>query len=186
MKLYVKFLMFAMVLAMMGPFLLKGSDGRPLMSIDEMFSGEGGFSTGIAKAVEMFNMALNMGKNSMSSEPGDQGETEAQDVAGKTKVHRWKDENGVWQFSDANTSGSTTEVVYINPNTNILQFNDLEKLKKLQAEQQKKPPPKPQAQTPAPGVPSVGQAMQTMQQAQQLQESLNKRAEQQQQMLNNL
>lgn len=187
MKLYVKFMLFALVLAMMGPFLLKGSDGRPLVSFDEVFSGGDEFSQGFGKMLSLLKQFKQFGSETLDLEPAGP-EAQVTVMEGKTKVHRWKDAEGVWQFSDANTSGGDSEVVYFDPDTNILEYNDLEKLKKFQAESKRKTAnTQPAAKnTPVPGMPPLSQAMDTMQQAQDVQQKLDDRYKKQQDILNNM
>jgi len=186
MKLYVKFLLFAIVLAMMGPFLLKGEDGRPLVSFNDVFSDGDEFSQGFDKMFGFLKQFKQFGSSALN-QPSDDMESQ-QSVEGKTKVHRWKDAEGVWQFSDANTSGGDSEVVYIDPNTNILQYNDLEELKKFQAQNKRKASASKAVQKSAApsGMPPITQAMDTMQKAQDVQQQIDDRYKKQQDYLNNM
>jgi len=190
MSLYVKFFLFALVLAMMGPFLLKGDDGRPLVSFNEVFSDGDEFSQGFEKMFDLVKQFTQFGRSAVDSgADADLGvASQPQTVEGKTKVHRWKDAEGVWQFSDANTSGGDSEVVYIDPNTNILEYNDLDALKKLQAQGKVEAPQARQAKKAAApsGLSPVSNAMDTMQQAQGLQNQLDDRYQRQQDALNNI
>ena len=68
MKLYVKFLLFALVLAMMGPFLLKGDDGRPLVSFNEVFSDGNEFSEGFEKMLSLVKEFTQFGRNALNSD----------------------------------------------------------------------------------------------------------------------
>ena len=186
MKLYVKFLLFAMVLAMMGPFLLKGDDGRPLVSFNDVFSDGDEFSQGFEKMFGLLKQFKQFGSSALNQPPEDMAPQPS--VEGKTKVHRWKDAEGVWQYSDANTSGGDSEVVYFDPDTNILQYNDLDELKKFQAQSKRKASTSPVAQKSAApsGMPPITQAMDTMQKAQDVQQQIDDRYKKQQDYLNNM
>ncbi|MGH1470429.1 MAG: DUF4124 domain-containing protein [Cellvibrionaceae bacterium] len=120
MKLFIKFIIFILVLGLAGPFIMKGPDGRPLMTLDEIIPD---FSSMKRKATGMIN--------DVNNTVGDlSGDGELSDF-GKTQVYRWKDENGHWQFSDTPPPASqAAEKLLINPDVNIVQATELPKEQK--------------------------------------------------------
>lgn len=72
MKLFVKFMSLALIVAVGGLFFIKGPDGQPLLTLGD----------------------LKPDTPQLSTEPGE-----------PTTVYKWKDENGVWQFSSEPVEG---------------------------------------------------------------------------------
>ena len=75
MNLFVKLMMLGLVLAVAGPLFITGPDGKPLMDI-KFFAPDTG---NLSSSPDAFTDALG---------------------ADKTKVYKWRDENGIWQISD--------------------------------------------------------------------------------------
>ena len=104
MKLFIKLLMAALILAFGGLFFVKGPDGRPLMTWDKVkqeVSGlEGGsLERGWATVTQWWHSA----EQSISgvfdaTNDGDGNAPAGQDDQSIT-VYRWQDEEGVWHFS---------------------------------------------------------------------------------------
>lgn len=92
MKLFVKLMILVLILAMAGPFFLRGPDGRPLMQVSDI--------------TQKF-------KSWMSS-------TKAAPSGGEVRVHKWQDENGQWHYSDE-APQTDSETISIDPNTNVIQ-----------------------------------------------------------------
>lgn len=134
MKLFVKFMIFLLVLAAAGPFLMKGPDGRPLMSLKDLSMPSFSLDNFLPK--EMKPAPVSTTDN---SDPGNWIEwtTEkdlpapdyfsAEQLAGleiqekSGLYYRWKDENGVWQFSSLPNKNTENWVVQTDPNANVLQ-----------------------------------------------------------------
>ncbi|GAA3944312.1 DUF4124 domain-containing protein [Litoribacillus peritrichatus] len=95
MKLMIKLLLLGLVGAIVAPMLIKGPDGRPLMSWQDFFS------------------SSDSGAASVSSLP--------QSSSGVTTVYKWKDAEGQWHFSDKAIEGENHETLKYNPNANIIQ-----------------------------------------------------------------
>lgn len=109
MKLFVKFLLFLLVLAFAGQFVVKGPDGKPLMSLDKLFPGKGGSITSIANQAQS---AISGGATSTSSEPAS---------GNSDTVYKWKDKNGVWQYTQNPPPGTTNEKMTFNYKQNIIE-----------------------------------------------------------------
>ena len=103
MKLFVRLMMLVLVLAVCGPFFIKGPDGRPLWTI----------STTVAK---VRNWLSDMTSGSVLENAPVIG---AQEVT----VFRWRDADGVWQFAAEAPPGVNAEVMQINTQTNAIAFD---------------------------------------------------------------
>ena len=78
------------VLACLGLLVIKGPDGKPLMSFDEFFS----------------SPKPSVAEQNRKIEP--------------TKVYKWQDEKGVWQFSNTPVNDSKAEVVMLDGQINTM------------------------------------------------------------------
>ncbi|MFK8030642.1 MAG: DUF4124 domain-containing protein [Gammaproteobacteria bacterium] len=87
MKLFAKLLVLVLVMALAGPFILKGPNGQPLMRVSDV--------------TQKF-------KAWMGSSPAKPGSS--------VELHRWQDENGQWHYSDQATGGSETITIDPNVN----------------------------------------------------------------------
>lgn len=106
MKLFVKFLLFILVAAFVGQFYVKGPDGKPLLSWQKLFPGK---SSPVANLI-----------NKAQSEGADLGRSNS---GNSDTVYKWKDKNGVWQFSQMppnGSNGASTEKVTYNYKQNIM------------------------------------------------------------------
>ena len=92
MKLFVKLIVLLLILAMAGPFFMRGPDGQPLMRLSDVTQRIKGW---ISKGP--------------SIKPGS-----------KVEVHKWQDENGQWHYSDAAPS-QNSEIITVDPNVNVIQ-----------------------------------------------------------------
>ena len=158
MKLYIKFILFLVVLAVAGPFIMKRPDGRPLLTINDIKSGD----SSIMKSFKTLTGLFHSSKETLSLD--DSLPEDAERLL--TRVHKWQDEEGVWHFSDQQPEGETSETVEIDPNQNILEMNDAEVLKKLIGEKEEQTASASQALEPPPnmipGLPTIDQAKQAM------------------------
>ena len=96
MKLMIKLLLLGLVGAIVAPMLIKGPDGRPLMSWQDFFSSSDSGSASVSSSSPL-------------SSPG------------VTTVYKWKDAEGQWHFSDKVIEGENHETLKYNPNANIIQ-----------------------------------------------------------------
>lgn len=108
MKLFVKLMIVVLVAGLAGPFLLKRPDGKPWMHVSELgpdIQVEGTFAQLKLKAYRYFNHLRRGAGN---------------EQAGKTKVYRWQAEDGSWRFSDQPNPAIKAEVVWLDPDTNLI------------------------------------------------------------------
>lgn len=99
MKLFVKLMGLMLVLALAGPFIMKGPDGRPLMEIADV-------KAGIARQWRALTT--------------DVGRAAGNENAGQVEIHRWRDENGQWHYSDGDNAAPDAEVLMVDPNVNVM------------------------------------------------------------------
>ena len=100
-KLFVRLMALVLVLAMAGPFVLKGPDGQPLMSMADVRAA----ATRTGNSMKMQWRRLR----------GDVGQALGDENAGKVEMHRWQDANGQWHYSDEPPDGVGAETIYVDP-----------------------------------------------------------------------
>ncbi len=86
----IKLMIGIVILACGGLFFIKGPDGKPLMTIDELFSAPKPSTAEANRNIE------------------------------PTKVYKWQDENGVWQFSNTPVTAQEAEVVVLDGQINTM------------------------------------------------------------------
>jgi hypothetical protein len=158
MKLYIKFILFLVVLAVAGPFIMKRPDGSPLLSFNDIKSGD----SAIMKSFKTLTGFFYSSSDALSLDDALPGDAKRL----LTRVHKWQDEEGIWHFSDQQPEGKTSETVEIDPNQNILKMNDAEILKKLRGVKEEQIASASQALEPPPdmipGLPTIDQAKKAM------------------------
>lgn len=129
MKLFVKFMMFLVILALAGPFIMKGPDGKPLMSLKDLKLPS--FSPPIPKSPPKeltgndqeawISWAKDTHqKHSPKVYVIDPRNQQAPIQARAGVFYRWKDANNVWQFSTKPNPNLPNIVVETDPNLNIV------------------------------------------------------------------
>jgi len=132
MNLFIKFVVFVLILALAAPFILKGSDGRPLVSFRDVQNTEGGFSKGIKKAQTMLSGFIRPIFNSSQAFDDLSENPEMQSGTESFQVHYWKDENGVFHFSDEKNLNGDSELKSITNDATIVEINNKELMSKLE------------------------------------------------------
>ncbi|GLQ33114.1 DUF4124 domain-containing protein [Litoribrevibacter albus] len=100
MKIMIKLMLLALVGAVVAPMLIKGPDGKPLLSWQDFFS-----------------LPSQDSGSASSSDP----DVTPQSPSGLTTVYKWKDKEGQWHFSDKPQDHVDNETLKYNPNANIIQ-----------------------------------------------------------------
>ncbi len=158
MKLYIKLILFLVVLAVAAPFIMKRPDGRPLLTINDIKSGDSAIMKSFKTLTDFFHSSSDA--LSLGDKLPENGERLL------TRVHKWQDKEGIWHFSDQQPEGATSETVEIDPNQNILEMNDADVLKKLIGEKEEQTANASQALEPPtniiPGLPTIDQAKKAM------------------------
>ncbi len=112
MKIFLKLLMALVVLAVIAPFYLKNQQGVPLMSFND---------------IKMPNLSTPAIPESMKSAvSGISSKIPSSNMIGSApekneiKVHKWRDRDGVWHFSniDESRTGSNSTVILLDPGKN--------------------------------------------------------------------
>ncbi|MBV1869909.1 MAG: DUF4124 domain-containing protein [Gammaproteobacteria bacterium] len=163
MKLYIKVLLFIVVLGVAAPFIMKRPDGRPLMSVSDL-AGDSALLTSFGHMTRL----LGFNKDSATLNGSD-------DQRELTTVHKWQDEDGNWHFSDDEPENVASETLKINPNQNILEMNDAKLLKKIKGESEIASTHKDLAPPTdmIPGMPTIDQAKKAMENAKAVQGMLD-------------
>lgn len=99
MKIMIKLLILGLVGVVVAPMLIKGPDGRPLMSWEDFFSSP--------SADKPATSSVNP--------------TAPSSPSGLTTVYKWQDSDGQWHFSDKPQDHVQNETLKYNPNANIIQ-----------------------------------------------------------------
>ncbi|MGS2718194.1 DUF4124 domain-containing protein [Eionea flava] len=117
MSLRIKVMCALLILGCAGLFILKKPDGRPVLSIDEFLPDTSEISTLAQTLLDEFDNIYNEASTILA-------ETENSDIqqsvepANDSKIYRWKDNNGNWQFSDTPPSNQTAEAIQVSGDLN--------------------------------------------------------------------
>ena len=173
MKTFIKLMALLLIMAIAGPFFIKGPDGRPLMPWPQWR-----WST--------LASVLASVKHLIQPQPGPASVSNSEDKDKKstfTKIFKWQDAEGTWHYSDMNTNMShTSQELYLNPNANVVH---LQLPKKTEAEQNKSKVnnQKTLNSSVIPSTIPLSQVPQLVEQAQQVQGLLEERQKQYDQLL---
>jgi hypothetical protein len=105
MKLYIKLMIFLVILACVAPFVLKRHDGRPWMSVSDL-------KTPDITLPDVKPIADHIAN--MTNKESDKRSPEL------ATVYKWKDKNGVWHFADKANPTSPGEAIEIDPHANLV------------------------------------------------------------------
>lgn len=94
----IKWVIFAVLLVCGGLYFVKGPDDMPLMTLDKLLEGFPGLPS-----------ELLPGKDVIPAAPA------------VTRIYKWKDEDGVWQFSNLAVDEEGAEIMEIDNRINIVQ-----------------------------------------------------------------
>ena len=126
MKLFLKLMLFLVVLACAGPFFLKGPDGKPLMSLQQ-FQG-----TTLMASIQGW-LSHWMQPSAASNNPENTNKAIKMSRV-FSKVYKWRGSDGSWHYSDMNLSETNQgQEMYINPNANVLHLSDPKAAEKTNA-----------------------------------------------------
>jgi hypothetical protein len=190
MKLFVKLMMFLVVLALAGPFIMRGPDGRPLMSLKDLSIPD--FSLPKSAPEELSGNEQEAYIAWSKDEGKPEGpkvyvidpKSEAPIVAQAGVYYRWKDANGVWQFSNLPNPDSPNIVVETDPDANVLQSLSVDKIDAALGRVKEPEPGEADEESeegglniPLPTTIPISQVPELMDQARAVQELVNKRTE---------
>ncbi len=141
-----KIMIVIVILACAGPFFINGPDGNPLMTLEDL-------KPDITSPADLLPDAL-------TPDPA---------PAAPTRVYRWQDADGVWQFSNNPADAQGAEEMALDGNINTMEA--------FKAPEKKAQAGKPSAPSSIPGVATVspGQAAELMNTVTNLQETIDAR-----------
>ncbi len=105
MKLFIKLMIFLVVVACAAPFILKRDDARPWMSLSDLKTPDISLPD-VKPIADQISGLTDEISDKKSSEPD--------------TVYKWKDENGVWHFADNASTASTSEAIEIDSYANLV------------------------------------------------------------------
>jgi len=112
MGLFIKILLLLLVAALVAPFVLKGPDGQPLMTLDE-----------IQKPEVLSNLKESISEVSMPFQGGEKEQPPTLKAA-KRKLYSWKDEQGNVHYSNvAPTDSASIKTIHVDPNINVIKMD---------------------------------------------------------------
>lgn len=94
MKIMIKLLLLALVGVLVAPMFIKGPDGEPIVTLQDVVPTASSESAYVSPSSSSSKL---------------------------TTVYKWQDENGQWHFSDNQAQGQNHETVKYNPKANIIQ-----------------------------------------------------------------
>ena len=106
---FIKLLILLVIIALAAPFFIKGQDGRPLMTLED-----------IQKPDSLENYAESLGKmgGSVSGVAKDAGKKSPESSA---RVYSWRDEQGNVHYSNVPPKeAAAVETVKVDPNINVI------------------------------------------------------------------
>lgn len=155
MKLFVKLMIFVVILALAGPFFIKGPDGKPMWQVSEVRSS---IQLGWDRLQRKFAGSI----DAADKLPG---------MDASVTVHRWQDETGQWHYTQEAPEGIVSDTLLIDPKTNLISLPALPEPLPLAAEADQ-----PAAAEPVQGpVPSIEQTRQLIEDAKALQGQVDER-----------
>lgn len=119
MKIFIKFIIFVLVLGLAGPFIMRGPDGKPLMDYRKFVPNLSSVKTSIGRLWSDIGAKVSSDHNSFDS-GSDSESANGVETWGKTRVFQWQDDDGVWQYTDKPPVGISSETIWLNPNENIV------------------------------------------------------------------
>ena len=112
MGLFIKLLLLLLVVVLAAPFVIKGSDDQPLMTLDDIQKPDG--LTDWMQSIPQIGTVLQGGTVEKGSAR----------TKGKTSVYSWKDEQGNVHYSNiAPTETASVKTVKVNPNMNVIKMD---------------------------------------------------------------
>ena len=112
MSLFIKILLVLLVIALAAPFVLKGPDGEPLMTLDEIQEPDG-----VQHFVESFSQI----GNPFQEERKDKPASSASPHKTRTQAYSWRDEQGRVHYSNIKPTGvAKVEAIKVNPDLNVI------------------------------------------------------------------
>jgi len=119
-KLSFKIMLLALILVVASPFILPGSNGKPILSLDKLNLPD---LSGLFGRANTAKISQTIDELKSSTDEGLPTEIDDDNAA----VHKWIDKHGVWHFSDKQNPDGKDEIVRINLNRNVVQATPMAK-----------------------------------------------------------
>jgi hypothetical protein len=112
MGLFIKLLLLLVIMALAAPFVLKGPDGQPLMTLDD-----------IGKPDSLSGLADSIGQQ-VSNPFADEAHKATSSKEQKSQVYSWRDEQGNVHYSNiAPKESASVKTIRLDPNRNIIKMD---------------------------------------------------------------
>lgn len=112
MGLFIKLLLFLVILVLALPFVLKDEEGQPLMTVSDLKKPDLGLTGVVERLPEI--------KNPFSDAPAEGGDKKTASSE-KTIIYSWRDEQGNMHFTNQPPEdGKQANTMKINPNINVM------------------------------------------------------------------
>lgn len=157
MKLFIKVMLLALMLALVGPFYLKAPDGRPLLTYEDVKP----------------DFMVNLG-GWWKDVKQEAGKAVGNEHAGETLVYKWRDAEGVWQMSDSPPAGGAGyDTLWVDPDANLIKGLPREELEQAAKEE---PASTPAVNVPLPLTVSPEQVSKLLEDAKNVQRLMDQRS----------
>lgn len=115
MKIFVRFMIFILVLGLAGPFFLKRPDGRTWMQMPDVAL----TASQAGKKLKNWWVGLSRDAESFVKGPSGDGAVEHSSI-GESEAYRWRDEYGNLVYSDEPRANGNHEIVVIGQNQTVV------------------------------------------------------------------
>lgn len=105
MRLFVRLMALLLVVALAGPFFLRGPDGAPLATWGDVRNWLGNAGRDVRFGLERMQRKA--------------GRLVSDNSVGETPVYRWQDAEGGWHFSGQTPEGIASELIYVDGDANV-------------------------------------------------------------------
>jgi len=170
MKIFIKLLCFVVILGLVGPFIMRAPNGQPYMDYRKLIPSLSGAQNSMKR---WWN---NDDAEHQSAEEKIQSNETSTNSWGKTRIYRWQDENGVWQYTDKPPTNVNVETLWLNPNENIVASQPVSTVSEI-AETEANAAKQPGFELPLPLTVAPSEVPQLFEDAQQLRELMQQRNE---------
>lgn len=125
MKIFLKLMVLVLIVGLAGPFILRAPDGNPYLQISDFIPSWPNLTLTMKRWWNNIGAQSSALEDLAASEDSDKFNT-----WGKVRVYRWRDKDGIWQYSDTLPKDGQTETeletiadletMWLNPSENII------------------------------------------------------------------
>lgn len=169
MKTFTKLLLLLLVAACAAPFILKGPDGRPYLTLDRLKAPD----VAIPDLPDLKTPYRKI-KTAIVSNHEDQ----------PVQVYKWRDESGVWHYSDQKAADGSSTVISVNPAQNQVHFEETPSRENASDGASTEHSEDAATQAPSSLLPTIGNAKRLMEKARGVNQLAEKRQREQDRIIN--